>query len=203
MEYLKIINGHNMSLFSDSKKATLFLDRDGVINRRVVDGYVTHPDELVILRGVTEAMAVFTSFFQRIIVVSNQQGVGKGIMTSGAVHRVHAYLKERIARAGGRIDGIYFCPALESENHPWRKPSTGMALAAQNDFPEIEFSHAWMAGDSRSDMLFARRLNMRAVFIETEPTRETLSPDLFDLRFPSLLAFAHFLQNEQNSTSRL
>ena len=172
---------------------TLFLDRDGVINRRIPGGYVGSPAELEILPGALEAIQFFSHYFQRIIIVSNQQGVGKGLITLHDVERVHDYLVEKVKQSGGRVDGVYFCPSLASENDQCRKPSSGMALQAQKDFPDIVFHKTVMAGDSISDLQFAGKLNMVSVFIETEPNRAVIPQEMYGCKFPSLLAFARSL----------
>lgn len=185
-----------MNFFNDkdTEPWTLFLDRDGVINRRIPGGYVTSVDELEILPGVMEAIAYFSKYFSRIIIVSNQQGVGKGIMTVDDVERVHAHLRKQIENTEGRVDGIYFCPALAKDNNPCRKPSTGMALQAQKDFPDIDLSRSVMAGDSVSDLHFAKNAGMTPVFIETEPKRNQNCEGLYEKKFSSLAAFSNYIQ---------
>ena len=75
---------------------TLFLDRDGVINVRIIDGYVTKTEEFEFLPNVIEAFKIFKNKFKRIIVVTNQQGVGKGVMTIEDVISVHNYMNQQI-----------------------------------------------------------------------------------------------------------
>ncbi|MFM2018644.1 MAG: hypothetical protein RL007_2300 [Bacteroidota bacterium] len=147
-----------------TKEWTLFLDRDGVINRRIIDGYVTRPEEFEFLSNVPESIAILTRIFNHIIVVTNQQGIGKGLYTVEDLSRVHEKMKLGVAGAGGKISAVYFAPQLASENSQMRKPGTGMALQARNDFPDIDFSKSIMVGDSRSDMEFARNAGMFAVF---------------------------------------
>ncbi len=147
------------------KSWTLFLDRDGVINRRIVDGYVRRWEEFEFLPGVKDALEIFSGIFGRIIVVSNQQGIGKGLMTDKELAEVHARMIAEVEKAGGRIDGIYHCPFLEKDHSILRKPAVGMALKARKDFPEIHFKKSVMAGDSASDMLFGKRLRMYSVFL--------------------------------------
>ena len=89
---------------------TLFLDRDGVINVRIIDGYVRNIDEFHFLPGVLDAFRRFSEVVGRIIIVTNQQGVGKGIMSEADVEKVHSHLKSAVEGSNGRIDGIYFCP---------------------------------------------------------------------------------------------
>ena len=146
---------------------TLFLDRDGVINRRLPGAYVNCVEDFEFLEGVLEAIAAFSKVFGRIIVVTNQQGIGKGLMTVEQLDVVHQEMLTSIEKAGGHIDAIYFCPDLRSQKDNSRKPNPSMALEAQKDFPEIDFKKSVMIGDSVSDILFGNRLEMKTIFIET------------------------------------
>lgn len=161
---------------------TLFLDRDGVINERIPDGYVRSTDEFVLLEGADRAIARASEVFGRIVVVTNQQGIGKGIMTERNLSEVHDYMNAMIAKSNGRIDGYYFAPQLAAENSPMRKPGTGMGLAAQKDFPEIDFQKSIIIGDSKSDMEFGRNLGMKTVFV----TGKSEAPGNVDLVVDSL-----------------
>jgi len=173
---------------------TLFLDRDGVINRRIVDGYVKSWDEFEFLPGVPGAMSTFARQFTRIIVVSNQQGVGKGLMTASDVESLHRSMTEAVVASGGRIDGIYYCPALASDRSFRRKPGIGMGLEAKKHFPEIRFIKSIMIGDSRSDMIFGKRLGMKTVLVASEPLIPRENPLLVDMLIPNLATFATFLK---------
>ena len=147
---------------------TLFLDRDGVINRRIPDAYVTAVEDFVFYDDTKEAIAVFTQLFEHIIVVTNQQGIGKGLMTVAQLDVVHKYMIQEIATAGGRIDAVYYCPNLATENAPCRKPNPGMALQAQRDFPDIDFQQSIMVGDSLSDLQFGSDLDMMTAWVMTK-----------------------------------
>lgn len=182
---------HLMELSVD-RHWTLFLDRDGVINERLPGDYVKRPEEFVFLPGVPVAIARLSGIFDRIIIVTNQQGIGKGVMGSGDLEIVHDLMIDGIIKAGGRIDKIYFSPHLEEEDNPMRKPNTGMALQAQKDFPEIDFKRSVMVGDSLHDMEFGRRLGMKCIFISLEPSAG--SP-MIDHCFTSLKGFADALIN--------
>ena len=135
---------------------TLLLDRDGVINRLHPDDYIKNPDEFEWLPGVKEALREAALKFRGIYIVSNQRGVGKGIMSRAALDSLHSWMLQEIAAAGGRIDGLYICTAL-SEDDPYRKPQTGMFEDLMRDHPEIDPDTTLMIGDSPSDRLFARR----------------------------------------------
>ena len=168
---------------------TLFLDRDGVINRRIRGGYVCDWEEFQFLGGVLHAMALLNSRFQRIFVVTNQQGIGKELMTESDLAHIHRRMYESIRESGGRIDSIYYCPTLAGKDDLFRKPAPGMALKAKGDFPEVDFSHSIMVGDTPSDMEFGHRLGMKTVWIDSE--EESADPPAsVGARFPSLLHFA-------------
>ena len=164
---------------------TLFLDRDGVINVRIIDGYVTKIEELEFLPGVIEAFKIFKNKFNRIIVVTNQQGVGKGLMTEDDVKEVHDFMINEVENHDGKIDKVYFCPQLKSVPDNYRKPSPKMAYMAKEDFPEIDLSKSIMIGDMNSDVEFGKNAGMMTVFIGDNELK--LIPDG---RFNSLYDFA-------------
>jgi histidinol-phosphate phosphatase family protein len=183
-----------------TKDWTLFLDRDGVINKRIPGGYVTRWEDFEFLEGVLEALKIFTGIFGRIIIVSNQQGIGKGLMTVEQLKAVDSKMKAEIILAGGWIDGSYYSPHLEEDAHPDRKPGTGMGLKAKADFPEIEFSKSVMAGDTSSDIAFGKNLGMLTVFIGENQTEEDKSSKA-EYNFGSLFDFAKtIIQNSKLNT---
>ena len=146
---------------------TLFLDRDGVINKRRFGGYITTKEEFQFLSNAKEAIAVLSNHFNRIIVVTNQQGVGKGLMTERNLFEIHSYMCNQVHMAGGKIDKCYFAPNLKGAEEDLRKPGAAMAEMAKLEFPEIEFERSVMVGDTDSDILFGKNLGMRTVRIKT------------------------------------
>jgi histidinol-phosphate phosphatase family protein len=158
---------------------TLFLDRDGVINAKLPGDYVKLIDEFEFLPGVLEALEKAAAIFDVIVVVTNQQGIGKGIMTDTHLFTIHQHMIKEVFNNGGRIDKIYFCPDLEIENPSHRKPRTGMAYDAREDFPSIEFTKSIIIGDSPSDMEFGHRLGMKCVGIGSGAKAEETYPSLF------------------------
>jgi len=150
------------------KYNTLFLDRDGVINRKIEGGYVTNIENFEFLPNVLEALAILAKKFEHIFIVTNQQGIGKGIFSMKDLQEIHTYMLSKIVENGGRIDKIYIAPNLKSENHNDRKPNIGMAQQAQKDYPDIDFSRAVMAGDSLSDMQFGKNAGMTTVFLTNQ-----------------------------------
>lgn len=139
---------------------TLFLDRDGVINRHRPNDYVKTWNEFEFLPGVLQSLGSLSKKFKHIIIVTNQRGVGKGIMTEQTLQKIHGRMVREIEKSGGRIDRIYYCTDLNNDSYD-RKPNIGMALRAKKDFPDIDFSKSVMIGDSESDMEFGRRAGIK------------------------------------------
>ena len=139
---------------------TLLLDRDGTVNVRIVGDYVRNPRQLEFLPGILEELPLWARKFRHIIIVTNQRGVGKGVMTDADLAEVHNYLLACVQAAGGRIDAILTCTSV-SDDDPRRKPNPGMYHEARMLFPDIK--KAVMAGDSHYDRDFA--LNAGIPFI--------------------------------------
>lgn len=144
---------------------TLLLDRDGVINRLRHNDYVKCWEEFEFLPGVMEALSRFAASVPRIFVVTNQRGVGKGLMTESDLKEVHDRMCEEIRRHGGRIDGIYYCTSL-TDADPRRKPGNGMFLDIMRDYPDVDPATCLMVGDSDSDMQFAANSGIRGVKVD-------------------------------------
>jgi histidinol-phosphate phosphatase family protein len=171
---------------------TLFLDRDGVINERIFGGYITKVDEFKFLPGVESAIAGLTKKFNRLIVVTNQQGIGKGLMTERNVLEIHSYMCDRVHLEGGKIDKCYFAPNLKGAEDDLRKPNPEMANMAKMEFSEIEFKRSIMIGDTDSDILFGKNVGMFTVRIKTE---EPIGLEA-DLTVDSLNEFLKRINNE-------
>lgn len=181
-----------LNLNSIDKTWTLFIDRDGVFNPEKENDYIRNVDEFRFYDGVAETFKKISDRFGVIVMVSNQRGVGKGLMTIADLNEIHQYLLTQIAAAGGRIDRIYFCTSTEN-HHPDRKPNPGMAYHAKTDFPSIDFSKAVMVGNKPTDMAFARNAGMYSIYIATtDPQTPFPHPDI-DLRFATLPDFANSL----------
>jgi histidinol-phosphate phosphatase family protein len=132
--------------------------------------------------------------FGYVFVVTNQQGIGKGIMTVDDLYHIHDYMENQLAM---KFDKIYYSPFLAKENNMMRKPNPGMALQAKKDFPKIDFSKSVIVGDSMSDILFGKSMEMKTIYISSEK-KETVEADLI---CPSLYDFAKIIltQNEKYS----
>ncbi len=175
---------------------TLFLDRDGVINHEKHLDYIHTWDEFVFYEGVIEAIAVFAKIFHRIIVVTNQKGVGKGVTRLEDLTLIHKNMIAAIEEKAGRIDAVYFCPDLDSDS-PNRKPNPGMGLQAVQDFPDIDLSKAIMVGNTISDMQFGRNLGVQTIFLPTTRPEVDLNDERIDAVYDSLIAFANELKDQR------
>lgn len=156
------------SIFGFNQDWTIFLDRDGVINERKPGSYIKTSDEFIFLPGSLQAIKKLSDHFRRLIIVTNQQGIGKGILTKRQADNVNTFMLKQIEKTGGRIDKIYMCPDLATTKPNCRKPDADMAFRAKQDFPEIEFEKSIMIGDSLSDMQFAKNIGMKTILICTK-----------------------------------
>lgn len=146
------------------------------------------------MEGLGEALRLLAQHFGRIFVVTNQAGIGKGLMTEMELFAVHQPLLSIAEAAGGRIDRIYYCPHRADMGCTCRKPGTGMAWMALADFPDIDFEDAWMVGDSLSDMEFAQKLGIQAALIRGKVEElQAISSLNIAHQFDSLLEFARWV----------
>lgn len=141
----------------------LILDRDGVINEKLPNRYVISPKDFAFTAGFLENVKYLSARFRRVFVVTNQKGVGLGLMSMDDLHEIHAYMQEEISRHGGRIDNIYYSTKTDNLSED-RKPNVGMAKHLKADYPEVDFNKTLVIGDSASDQLFAK--NIGALFIQ-------------------------------------
>lgn len=150
---------------------SLFLDRDGVINVELENDYIKYVEEFIFYPNTKKAIAKLTSVFGKIIIVTNQRGIGRGLMTEKALHQIHAHMLQKIKEVGGNIDAIYFAPDIDNNAHN-RKPNIGMALQAKKDFANIDFNKSIMVGNNISDMMFGKKAGMKTVFVKTTNTSQ-------------------------------
>ena len=174
------------------KSWTLFSDRDGVLNEDKVGSYIFHPHEYIFYDGVPDAFKLFSERFGRIIIATNQRGVGRDLMTVDDLDAVHEKMLAGIEEKGGKIDAIFYATSVEDDD-PIRKPNLGMAVKARQQFPEIDFSRSIMVGNNISDMEFGRNAGMYTVFLKTTTPELTLPHPAIDLAFNSLPDFAKAL----------
>jgi D-glycero-D-manno-heptose 1,7-bisphosphate phosphatase len=150
----------------------IFLDRDGVLNRKMPEGaYVTGWAQFEWLPGAVEAIARMKRAGLTLILVTNQRGVALGRLTAEQLEHIHREMQIHLARHGAHLDAIYYCPHDEDECH-CRKPGIGLFEQAMKDFPQANADNSVVIGDSISDIQAGRRLGMRTIFIQGEPDRQ-------------------------------
>lgn len=132
--------------------ATVFLDRDGVINHRWIDDYVTSWDRFHLLPGVLDAIRRLHEAGFRVVIVTNQRGIALGRMSRATVNAIHERLDETIRAAGGALAGIYVCGHDNSDGCLCRKPKPGLLDQAHAD-DAVDWSRSYMVGDSDTDIL--------------------------------------------------
>ena len=143
----------------DTRMPMALLDRDGVINRDV--GYPYRPDQIVWIDGIFDALARLKEQGYRVVVVTNQSGIARGLFTRDDVEHLHAWMADEIAARGGRIDTFLYCPYHPDApveafrmDHEDRKPKPGMVFKALKMFPTLT-EHSFMIGDKPTDIAAA------------------------------------------------
>jgi D-glycero-D-manno-heptose 1,7-bisphosphate phosphatase len=142
----------------------VFIDRDGVLIRDA--HYLGSIDGLHVYKNAPRALKLLRGAGFKIVIVTNQSGVARGRFTLAAVREIHAELKRRLAKAGARWDAIYFSPHGPDSGHSWRKPGTGMLLAAKKKFG-LDLKGSYLVGDKTSDIECARRAGCAGVLVRT------------------------------------
>ncbi|WKZ32550.1 MAG: HAD family hydrolase [Thermodesulfobacteriota bacterium] len=142
----------------------VFLDRDGTINEDV--GYLSDPDGLILIEGATKAIRLFNERDLKVIVLSNQSGVGRGYYTDAQVHAVNRRLKDLLGREGAIIDGVYYCNHHPDIDCQCRKPLPGLVELAALEH-EFDSKKAYMVGDKASDVGLARNIGAKGILVLT------------------------------------
>ena len=153
------------SKMNDRREKAVFLDRDGVINVRLPGGaYVTCREEFVFCEGVAEALRLLQANGFLLIVVTNQRGIARGLMSEKDLDDVHRGMKEELGREGVTLDALYFCPHNLDDDCDCRKPRPGMLRAAMKSFA-IDRELSIIIGDSETDIEAGRAAGVGGVLI--------------------------------------
>ena len=131
----------------------VFFDRDGVVNVSPGEGYVLRPEDFHLSPGIIEALALCHQRGFKLILVTSQQGVGKGLMSQQTLDEIHASMQSVLTPASAAFDGIYSCTHL-SGTCSCRKPSPEMILQAQREHG-IDLARSWLVGDHDRDIQMA------------------------------------------------
>ena len=175
----------------------VLIDRDGVINQRIVGGYVTSWEKFVFLPGALDALRLLTEKNYHVIVVSNQAGVGKGLMTAADLQEITRSFLEAVDAQGGRIRSVYYCTHRVEDDCQCRKPKPGLLLKAQAEH-HFSFQETFLIGDSESDLLAAHAVGCPTIMISNAaPANLEKLPHAPQAIVPGLLAAAAFLVHLQ------
>ena len=153
------------------KRPAVFIDRDGTINEQM--GYINHVSRFVLIPGTAEGIRLLNRHRYLAIIVSNQSGVARGYFPMELIDRVHAHMKDLLAKKGASIDGIFFCPHYPRGIVPeysvecdCRKPRTGLVQKACEEF-DIDMKNSYVIGDRCSDIELAERSNLQGIMVRT------------------------------------
>lgn len=155
----------------------VFLDRDGVINRKMPEGrYVTGWAEVQFLPGVAEAVKYFREAGFLVLLVSNQRAIAKGLITHEELESLHRRMWHELFQGEKSFDGVYYCPHDIYPACACRKPQPGMLFAAAQDWG-IDLTASWMVGDSESDVEAGRTAGCRTIRIGLPEVRFSTAAD--------------------------
>lgn len=146
------------------RKGAIFLDRDGVINRPPVKRYVTRWDEFRFLPGTLRALRRLEGDGRKVVILSNQAGVGRGLMPRSQLELITRRMLAAIRRAGGGVDAVYYCPHAPDAGCGCRKPKTGLLRRACRQH-RIDPKRSFVVGDSAKDVAMGRAAGCRTVLV--------------------------------------
>lgn len=185
-----------------NNKCVIGLDRDGVINIDL-GTYVTNPSDFTPIEGSLEAVAKLRSIGHKIVIITNQGGIEKGLMTQEDVDRVHNRMFDLLGQAGcPSINALYYSASSRKDDE-WAKPNTGMFKRCEKENPDIKFSKGYFVGDKISDLKAAHKIGAKPVLVRTghglETEKELKKFTYRDIRkktiiFDDLISFADFIE---------
>jgi histidinol-phosphate phosphatase family protein len=177
----------------ESGQSTVFLDRDGVINERAPEGdYVRRWEDFRFIAGTVDTLRALTARGHRLIVVTNQRGVARGLMSQETVDDIHRRMISELAAAKVRISAVYYCPH-EQGTCDCRKPKPGMLYRAQSEFPDIDLAHAFVVGDTETDVMLGSAVGAATILLGVErPLRMTVQPTFVATSLREALANGYF-----------
>ncbi|QQS28208.1 MAG: HAD-IIIA family hydrolase [Sphingobacteriales bacterium] len=192
---LSLNNFKKVQQWNITQDWTLFIDRDGVINTDMGNVYVKSLEQFTFIQNVPECLVMLRRFFGKFIVVSNQQGVGKGLVTHQEVQMLFAHIQKSVSDLNGKIDAFYYCPHLAAVKCLCRKPGIGMALQAKIDFPDIDFKKSVIIGDRETDMIFGKKVGMKTVLVNNNELLTPPKNEVADIVCKDLCDFTQILLN--------
>ena len=151
------------------KGIPIFLDRDGTVNRET--GYIKAPDELELFPDAAVSIARLNRAGAVVVLLTNQSGVGRGLLTVEDLERIHARLRALLESKGATLDAIYYCPHHPDDGCACRKPGTAMVNRAVEELG-LDPSPGYLIGDQARDIELARKIGLRGILVTTGPTSD-------------------------------
>ena len=143
---------------------TVFLDRDGTLNPD--PGYIRSPDQFELFPGAAQALEKLVRAGAKLIVVTNQSGVARGLFSMGELEAIHAKLTRLLGEAGAPLDALYVCPHHPDDSCNCRKPKTGLIDQAVRE-RAVDLTRSYLIGDHVRDMELAKRVGSRSILVTT------------------------------------
>jgi histidinol-phosphate phosphatase family protein len=161
-------------------KRVVFLDRDGVINRKAAaGGYVTRWQDFHFLPGATEAISLLVRAGWSVVVITNQRCIAKGLLTVPELETIHRKMLHELGKSGAHVEAVYYCPHEKQPPCTCRKPLPGMLLTAAHEH-QIDLASSWMIGDSDKDVEAGKRAGCRTVLLTSNLRAESEFADFFE-----------------------
>lgn len=157
-------------------RPAVFLDRDGVLNRDS-DAFIKTPDELHLFPGAAAAVARLNAAGYAVVIVTNQSGIGRGILTEADLTAIHAKLREEMTAAGATITGIEYCPHAPEAGCDCRKPLPGMLHRAATRY-SLDLARSWMVGDRPDDIRAGRAAGTCTILVLSGKTEAAAAKNL-------------------------
>jgi D-glycero-D-manno-heptose 1,7-bisphosphate phosphatase len=146
-----------------SGQPCVFFDRDGIVNVSPGPGYVERVEDFHLMPAFLDALRVVQARGYDAAIITNQRGVGRGLMTEATLHAIHDVLLAAVADAGLSLRGIYYCTATDNSD-PRRKPNPGMLHEAAAEH-QLDLARSWMVGDNEKDVLAGRAAGCRTILV--------------------------------------
>lgn len=143
---------------------TVFLDRDGVINKKR-DDYVKNINEFVMLGDSSKAIKLLNDENYLVIVITNQSAINRGLLTHEELSEIHKVMSQELEKNNARVDAIYYCPHRPDENCQCRKPRTELIERAVREH-SVSIDQSWFVGDSESDIMAAKNIGLRSILMK-------------------------------------
>lgn len=158
------------------KNKAVFFDRDGVVNKRIFGDYVKSVEQFELIPEIPPIMKFLKDNSYLLILITNQQGVGKGMMSQLELDLVHQFMQDELSRFGVKFDDIFFCTEIAQNNSYRRKPNPGMILEAIDKY-DIDPAKSYMIGDSGSDIIAGQRAGLKTILISKD--LQNSNPDYY------------------------